>query len=578
MTNKERMYFYYRRYWMKLFIGCIAVLFSAIASLASPRVVGTAIDELRQRITTNSLLYYGGLILLLATIRGVFLYAQRWVLVVMSRDIENDLRNDYYAHLQRLPIEFFQQNRVGDLMARATNDLNAVRMLIGPAVMYGLNTIIVAMVAIPAMIQISGKLTFFVALTMPFVSIATQYFSQRVHTAFEAVQEYFAAITARVQENLSGVRVIRAYARENYEIENFRTLNRDFVNRNIRLIRLQGLYMPTLRAMIGIGPVIVLWYGGSLVTGQAISVGQFVTFNLYLTLMIWPMIALGYVVSLYQRGMASMGRINAILNVEPAIQDTAADSNIQEIRGDIEFRNLTFKYGDKTVLHNVNLAITAGQTIAIVGHTGSGKSTLLNLIPRLFEAPAGQILIDGRPIGAIPLAVLRRSIGYVPQETFLFSETIAGNIAFGVEQATSAEVQLAAEQAGLLGDIQGFPEQFDTIVGERGITLSGGQKQRTAIARALIRQPRILILDDALSAVDTDTEERILNHLRQVMVGRTSIIVSHRISTVKTADLIIVLADGSIVERGTHEELLRQEGFYAELYEKQLLEEELAAS
>jgi ATP-binding cassette subfamily B protein len=330
--------------------------------------------------------------------------------------------------------------------------------------------------------------------------------------------------------------------------------------------------------MIGIGPVIVLWYGGSLVTGQAISVGQFVTFNLYLTLMIWPMIALGYVVSLYQRGMASMGRINAILNVEPAIQDTAADSNIQEIRGDIEFRNLTFKYGDKTVLHNVNLAITAGQTIAIVGHTGSGKSTLLNLIPRLFEAPAGQILIDGRPIGAIPLAVLRRSIGYVPQETFLFSETIAGNIAFGVEQATSAEVQLAAEQAGLLGDIQGFPEQFDTIVGERGITLSGGQKQRTAIARALIRQPRILILDDALSAVDTDTEERILNHLRQVMVGRTSIIVSHRISTVKTADLIIVLADGSIVERGTHEELLRQEGFYAELYEKQLLEEELAAS
>ncbi|MEW6732604.1 MAG: ABC transporter ATP-binding protein [Acidobacteriota bacterium] len=578
MTNRQRMLYYYRRYWRKLLIGSLCVIFSAVTSLLAPKIVGYAVDDLLKQVTHNKLLIYGLLVLAVSAVRGIFLYSQRWIIVTMSRDIENDLRNDYYEHLQRLPLSFFQQTRTGDLMARATNDLNAVRMLIGPAVMYGLNTIFVSIIALPVMISISGRLTLLILLSLPFISLATRYFSKHIHDRFEGIQEYFSTITARAQENLAGVRVVRAYVQEEHEIAEFDHLNREYVKRNLKLIRLTGLFMPTLRALIGIGPGLVLWYGGLLVSRGVITVGQFVEFNLYLVLLIWPMIALGWVINLYQRGMASMGRINAILNTEPTIKDVAEKSSVENLEGAIEFRNLTFAYNGHSVLKNINVKIEPGQTIAIVGHTGSGKSTLINLIPRLFDATPGQVLIDGRPINEIPLDVLRHNIGYVPQDTFLFSNSIKSNIAFGVEKASLAEVEEVTQQAGLLNDIRDFPEGFDTVIGERGITLSGGQKQRSAIARALIRQPKILILDDALSAVDTETEERILTHLRDVMSERTSIIVSHRISTVKTADLILVLAHGEIVERGTHKQLLEHGGVYAELYEKQLLEEELAAS
>lgn len=577
MSNIDRILIYYRRYWGKLVFGCICVLLSAISNLLTPVVVRTAIDALQVSLTHQKLLFYGLAVLGVATIRGIFLFTQRWVLVVMSRDIENDLRNDYYEQLQKLQLSFFQKNRVGDLMARATNDLNAVRMMIGPAIMYFLNTIVVTLVAIPVMVAINLKLTLLLLLSLASIPIISKFFMSQIHDRFEKIQEYFSSITARVQENLTGIRVIRAYARENNEIDKFRSLNREFVNRNLGLIKLQALFMPILRAAAGIGPVIVLWYGGQLVANQTISLGKFVEFNLYLVLLIWPMVALGYVVGLYQRGMASMSRINSILNTEISIKDEGKKS-LEEIKGAIEFRNLTFSYDDKEILKNINLNIQAGQTVAIVGHTGSGKSTLINLIPRLFDAPASQIFIDGHPIQEIPLATLRHSIGYVPQDTFLFGDTIAGNIAFGVDSVDQEKIEKVAEQAGLLADIKGFPNQFDTIVGERGITLSGGQKQRTAIARALLRQPKILLLDDSLSAVDTETEERILGHLKGVMSGRTSIIVSHRISTVKMADMIVVLENGEIAERGTHESLLARGGIYAELYEKQLLEEELAAT
>jgi ATP-binding cassette subfamily B protein len=430
------------------------------------------------------------------------------------------------------------------------------------------------------MVSISWRLTLLAFVSMPLVAGATHYFSRRIHDRFEKVQEYFGTVSNRAQESLAGVRVIRAYTQERAEMESFRRVNREFVDRNLGLIRLSGIFHPILQFFIGLGFIAVLWYGGRLVIDGSIRIGEFVEFTLYLGLLVWPMIALGWVINIFQRGMASMSRMDQIMSIAPAIADTAESRDIKEIEGEIEFRNLTFAYSNagRDALKDIDLRIPAGQTVAFVGAVGSGKSTLMNLVPRLLDAAPGQVLIDGRPIREIPLGLLRSSIGYVPQETFLFSETIAENIAFGVDSATKEEVEQAAHEAGIAEDILEFPKGFDTLVGERGITLSGGQKQRTAIARALIRRPRILILDDALSSVDTYTEEKILKHLRRIMRGRTSLIVSHRVSTVKDADLIVVLEDGRIAERGTHDELIGRGGLYAELYEKQLLEEELAAS
>ncbi|MFP5262146.1 MAG: ABC transporter ATP-binding protein [Blastocatellia bacterium] len=599
MTPFRKFLSYFAPYRRTLILGISCVFMTNVFKLFTPDLVGRATDALMGRASGDGLaaaadvlraradlIKYGGYIVLAAIAQGAFLFTQRRLLINMSRDIEYDLRGDFYAHLQRLPFEFYQTHRTGDLMARATNDLSAVRMVVGPALMYSMNTVFAMVLIVPYMCHISWRLTLLAFLPMPLVATATHYFSKRIHDRFEDVQDYFGTVSNRAQESLAGVRVIRAYTQERAEVESFSRVNREFVNLNLRLIRLSGIFHPILQFFIGLGFIVVLWYGGGLVikanNGEpgGISIGLFVQFTLYLGYLVWPMIALGWVINMFQRGMASMGRMNEVMAIEPAIRDTDETRNVREITGEIEFRGLTFNYGGASAaaLKDINLRIAPGQTVAFVGAVGSGKSTLMNLVTRLLDAEPGQVLIDGRPIREIPLSVLRSSIGYVPQETFLFSETIAGNIAFGAEDATREEIERAAVEAGIADDILEFPKGYETIVGERGITLSGGQKQRTAIARALIRRPRILILDDALSSVDTYTEEKILSHLRRIMRGRTSLIVSHRVSTVKDADLIVVLEDGRIAERGTHDMLIARGGLYAELYEKQLLEEELAAS
>ncbi len=580
MTPFRKLLTYFAPYKRVLIPGIACVFLTNLIRMIEPVVLRHAIDDLMIDITQSKTLVYGGLIVLIALARGVFLFTQRRLLINMSRHIEYDLRNDFYAHLQKLPFEFYQTHRTGDLMARATNDLSAVRMIIGPALMYSMNTIFATTLILPLMMSISWRLTLLAFLSMPLVATATQYFSKRIHDRFEKVQEHFGTVSNRAQESLAGARVIKAYTQERAEMDSFRRVNREFVNRNLKLIKLSGIFHPILQFFIGLGFIAVLWYGGGLTINGTITIGQFVQFTLYLGYLVWPMIALGWVINIFQRGMASMGRMNQIMQIDPAIRDTDETRDIAEIAGEIEFRDLTFNYngGGSPALTDINLRIAPGQTVAFVGAVGSGKSTLMNLVTRLLDAEPGQVLIAGRPIREIPLAVLRSSIGYVPQETFLFSETVAENIAFGVESATPEEIERAATEAGIAEDIRSWPQGFETLVGERGITLSGGQKQRTAIARALIRRPRILILDDALSSVDTYTEEKILTHLRRQMRGRTSLIVSHRVSTVKDADLIVVLDGGRIAERGTHDELLARGGLYAELYEKQLLEEELAAS
>jgi ATP-binding cassette subfamily B protein len=580
MTPFGKLAGYFARYKRTLIIGVACVFMTNIVKLTAPLVLRRAVDDLGAQVTHSKLLEYAGLLIAIALTQGVFLFAQRRLLINMSRDIEYDLRGDFYAHLQKLPFEFYQTHRTGDLMARATNDLSAVRMIVGPALMYSMNTVFAMALIVPLMGSVSWRLTMLAFLSMPLVVFATNYFSKRIHDRFEKVQEYFGTVSNRAQESLAGVRVIRAYTQESSEIEQFKGVNREFVHRNLQLIKLSGIFHPILSFFIGLGFIAVLWFGGRLVIGGQISIGQFVQFTLLLGYLIWPMIALGWVINIFQRGMASMGRMHHIMSIEPAIRDMDVKGGVHEIAGEIEFRDLTFTYGESRdpALSEINLHIEPGETVAFVGAVGSGKSTLMNLITRLLDAEPGQVLIDGRPIRDIPLEVLRSSIGYVPQETFLFSDTVAENIAFGVEHATPEDIELAATEAGIAEDILEFPNGFETLVGERGITLSGGQKQRAAIARALIRRPKILILDDALSSVDTYTEEKILGYLRRIMRGRTSLIVSHRVSTVKDADLIVVLEDGRIAERGTHDWLIGRGGIYAELYEKQLLEEELAAS
>jgi ATP-binding cassette subfamily B multidrug efflux pump len=580
MQELKKFARYFRPYKSRLFFGIFCILASVVIGLFIPALVGRAVDALRGDVSWAKLLRSALTILGVSLVSGVFLFLQRRVLINMSRHVEYDLRRDFYAHLQQMPLSFFQTNRIGDLMARATNDLAAVRQLAGPMIMYTLQTVFVVVLILPLMLRISVRLTLLLFVTMPLVSLTVKVFGQQVHVRFEKIQEFFAQISARAQENFTGVRVVRAYAQEGSEIAVFNRLNQEYAERNLSLVRIEAMMRPLLQFLIGLGYVLILWYGGLLAVRGSITVGQFTEFSLYLTRLIWPLIALGYVVNLYQRGTASLKRMNAIFDAEPAIRDDARASAQPQIKGRIEFRNLHFRYGEELpeVLRGIDLTIEAGQTVAFVGRTGTGKSTLMNMIPRLLDPPPGTVLVDGVDVRDYPLAQLRAAVGYVPQETFLFSDALAENIAFGVERAERAEVEWAAEIAGLSDDVRGFPEGFDTLVGERGITLSGGQKQRTAIARAVMRQPRILILDDALSSVDTYTEEKILAQLRGVMRERTSLIVSHRVSTVRDADLICVLEGGHIVERGTHDELLARGGEYAALYERQLLEEELAAS
>ncbi|HEU4435258.1 MAG TPA: ABC transporter ATP-binding protein, partial [Pyrinomonadaceae bacterium] len=541
---------------------------------------GRAIDANWQEVSWSLLTIAAGKVLGASLISGMFLFLQRRILIGISRNVEYDMRKELYEHLVGQPLSFYHEHRTGDLMARATNDLSAVRQLAGPMVMYTLQTVFVVVLVLPLMFVLNWWLTLLLFVTMPLVSLTVKFFGQQVHSRFEKIQEFFADIMARAQENFTGVRVVRAYAQEDAEMEAFNTLNWQYAERNLGLVRVEALMRPLMTFLIGFGYVLIIWQGVPLAVRGEITVGEFTMFNLYLTRLIWPLIALGYVVNLYQRGTASLKRLNAIFRIKPSIADEPDVVEQPPIKGAIEFRDLTFRYhpNDEPVLRDINLKIPAGRTVAFVGRTGSGKSTIANLIPRLLDPPDGTVFIDGIDIRDYPLAQLRSSIGYVPQETFLFSDSVKENIAFGVEDAEQAEVESAAEIAGLSGDIAAFPDRYEALVGERGITLSGGQKQRTAIARAVLREPRILILDDALSSVDTYTEEKILGQLRGVMRDRTSMIISHRISTVRDADFICVLDEGRIIEQGTHAELIGLNGAYADLYERQLLEEELAAT
>jgi ATP-binding cassette subfamily B protein len=564
-----------KRYRWGYVAGMLCVLLTNGIWVLFPLVLGKAADDLNSGVTRHKLLLYAGTLLAIATTKGIFQFLTRWVVIGVSRDIEFDLRNDLFQRLESLSYSYYQRNRTGDIMARATNDLSAVRNLLGPAIMYTANTIILMAGALAFMISISPRLMLYTFLPLPAASVLIQYFGRRIHDRFERIQAMFSDISARAQENFSGARLIRAYLQEDAEIRAFETENQEYIRRSLRLVRLMGMLWPTLELIMGCAVVLVLWLGGREVLNGHIRVGQFVSFSTYMMQLTWPIIALGYVINLFQRGTASLVRLNEIMHEEPEIKD-APGAQDREIEGEIEFRGLNFSYEGKQVLHDLDLRIPAGSSLAIVGPTGSGKTTLVSLIPRIYDAEPGSVLIDGRPIRDYSLASLRKSIGFVPQETFLFSDRIRENIALGVDSATDQEIHNAADAANIATDIEGFPEGYDTMVGERGITLSGGQKQRTAIARALIRNPKILILDDALSSVDTHTEDKILNHLRDVMRGRTTIFISHRVSTVRNADRIAVLHGGRIVELGTHDELLALNGYYNDLYNKQLLEEELA--
>ncbi len=570
---------YLRPHRRKLILGVLAIVAGVLLGLVSPLLVGKAIDAVRRRVSGTELLGYAGLVLGFSLVQGVFTYLQRMILVAMSRDVEYDLRNVYFAALEKQSPAFFQQYPTGDLMARATNDMQAVRMLCGPAIMYSTNTVITGLGALILMGRINARLMLVALVTAPLVAGATVLFGRRIHVLFTGVQEKFADISARVQENLAGVRVVRAYAREAREEDDFARVNDDYLEGNRRLVAWSVAFHPILQALIGLGFAAVLWYGGMLVIRGRISVGQFVTFQLFLGKLTWPMIAIGWVINLAQRGTASLIRIQKILDAEPEIRDVEPLVDPGEIHGAVRLRGLTFAYtaGEAPVLAGIDLQVAAGQTVAVVGRTGSGKTTLLSLIPRLIDPPERTLEVDGVDVRRMPLARLRGAIGMVPQETFLFSASIRDNIALGRPEASDDEVLRAARLAGLESDLAGVPHGLDTMVGERGLTLSGGQKQRVALARALLREPRILLLDDCLSAVDTQTEELILRNLRQVFLGRTVFLVSHRISTVKDADLILVLDRGRIAERGSHSQLIATGGLYADLHQRQLLEEELAA-
>lgn len=584
--NLRPLFPYLKKYRVTLFWGALTVFFNNGIWVLFPQVIRRTIDDLNQGATQQKFMTYALLLLAVAGVKGIFQFLTRWLMIGVSREIEFDLRNDLFARLETLSHSYYQRTRTGDIMARATNDLNAVRMLLGPAIMYTANTLVFTAFALVFMMKISPKLTLFAFAPLPLASITIQYFGKRIHERFEKIQAQFSDISARAQENFSGARLIRAYAQEQAEIALFEKSNQEYVSRSLPLARLMGMLWPALEMLLGFAIVIVLWLGGRETLLHRITTGDFVAFTMYLMMLTWPVIALGWVINIFQRGTASMGRIQEVLSAPPEVTDSAAAADLQNstaVKGDLEFRNLNFSYNGIPVLKDINLKIPAGTSLAIVGPTGSGKTTLVSLIPRIFDASrgdsqqsdSGALLLDGRLLRAYPLAVLRRNIGFVPQETFLFSTTVGENIAFGVENASTGQVRSAAEAASIAADIESFPDQYETVVGERGITLSGGQKQRTAIARALMRDPRILILDDALASVDTYTEEKILNHLREVMAGRTTIFISHRVSTVRNADQIAVLHAGRIVEIGTHDDLIARDGYYTDLYNKQLLEEEL---
>jgi ATP-binding cassette, subfamily B, multidrug efflux pump len=564
-----------RRYRRALVLGMGSLVLKDLAQVAGPLVIRSAIDAFTAGRPFTAILRLALLLACIALFKSFFQFWMRVILIGISRDIEYDLRNDLFAHLVSLSPDFYARQRTGDIMARATNDLNAVRMMLGPGIMYWADNSLMFLLAISVMAVADWRLMVFAVLPAPLVSVAVMRFGRIIHERFEAIQAMFSDISSRVQESLSGIRMIRAFVQENAELRRFEELNQEYIKQNLKLVRVSGLFQPLLEGLIGVTFLVVLWAGGYQVLKGRISLGGFVMFNTYMGLLVWPMIALGWVVNLMQRGTASMSRINQIMRERPTIAAPASPVRLPHLRGEIEFRGASLVYPSGRALDRVDLFIPAATTMAVVGHTGSGKSTLVSLVPRLMDPTEGAVYLDGADLRELDPAEVRRNIGFVPQETFLFSATIAENIAFGVDRASDEQIRRAAELAGLAGDIETFPNGYQTMVGERGITLSGGQKQRTAIARALLRDPRILILDDALSSVDTLTEERILTALSAVMRGRTVILISHRVSTVRGADSIVVLEKGRIVERGTHDDLVAAGGYYAELSQKQMLEEEL---
>lgn len=566
---------YLARYAGKISLGTCALVAKDLAGAGVPLLIKLAVDSLTAGAALSRVAWLAAAVAALSLIKGVFMYWMRVILVGVSRDVEYDMRNDLFAHLVKLDGGFFARYRTGDIMARATNDLNAVRMMLGPALMYLAETSLTLVLALAVMLAVDWQLTLWALAPAPLVSLAVMFFGKRIHDRFEAIQKLYSDISSRVNESLSGIRVIRAYVQEDAEMQRFQELNRLYIGENLRLAKLSGMFLPSLFFFIGLTFLLVLWVGGLRMLDGRITLGSFVMFNSYMGMLVWPMIAFGWVVNLVQRGRASLGRIREMLAEQPRIAAPPAPRPLPESPAPLELDSVSVSFDGRKALEEVSLTIPAGSTIAIVGRTGSGKSTLVNLIPRLLDPTQGAVKYGGADVREFDPATLRRRIAFVPQETFLFSATLGENIAFGSPEAPREAIERAALMAGLAQDLASFPKGLDTEVGERGLTLSGGQKQRVAIARALLRDPSILILDDALSAVDTLTEDRILSSLREFMHGRTTILISHRVSTVCEADCIYVLDEGRLVEEGSHAELLALDGYYADLYQKQLLEEEL---